>query len=46
MKRDNQPGKLQFTFGISVGLNNIPTMLTIQKGNVQDLSAALAKVEQ
>jgi transposase len=34
--RDNQPGKLQFTFGISVGLNNIPTMLTIQKGNVQD----------
>jgi len=34
--RDNQPGKLQITFGISVGLNNIPTMLTIQKGNVQD----------
>jgi transposase len=34
--RDNQPGKLQLTFGISVGLNNIPTMLTIQKGNVQD----------
>ena len=34
--RDHQPGKLQITFGISVGLNNIPTMLTIQKGNVQD----------
>jgi transposase len=34
--RDNQPGKLQITFGISVGLNDIPTMLTIQKGNVQD----------
>lgn len=34
--RDNQPGKLQVTFGISVGLNNIPTMLTLQKGNVQD----------
>jgi transposase len=34
--RDNQPGKLQLTFGIGVGLNNIPTMLTIQKGNVQD----------
>ncbi len=34
--RDNQPGKLQIAFGISVGLNNIPTMLTIQKGNVQD----------
>jgi len=34
--RDNQPGKLQIAFGISVGLNTIPTMLTIQKGNVQD----------
>jgi len=34
--RDGQPGKLQFTFGISVGMNGIPTMLTIQKGNVQD----------
>lgn len=34
--RDSQPGKLQFTFGISVGMNGIPTMLTIQKGNVQD----------
>jgi len=34
--RDNQPGKLQITFGIGVGLNNIPTSLTIQKGNVQD----------
>ena len=34
--RDNQPGKRQFTFGISVGMNGIPTMLTIQKGNVQD----------
>ena len=34
--RDHQPGKLQITFGISVGLNNIPTMLTIQKGNIQD----------
>jgi transposase len=34
--RDNQPGKPQFTFGISLGLNDIPTMLTIQKGNVQD----------
>jgi transposase len=34
--RDNQPGKVQIAFGISVGLNNIPTMLTIQKGNVQD----------
>lgn len=34
--RDGQPGKLQFTFGISVGMNGIPTMLTRQKGNVQD----------
>jgi transposase len=34
--RDHRPGRLQLTFGISVGLNNIPTMLTIQKGNVQD----------
>jgi hypothetical protein len=34
--RDNQPGKLQFTFGISVRVNTIPTMLTIQKGNFQD----------
>ena len=34
--RDHQPGKRQITFGVSVGLNNIPTMITIQKGNVQD----------
>jgi len=34
--RDNQPGKEQITFGISTGINNIPTALTIQKGNVQD----------
>ncbi len=34
--RDGQPGKQQLTIGISVGQNNIPTMLTIQKGNVQD----------
>ncbi|PJB22300.1 MAG: hypothetical protein CO114_00795, partial [Euryarchaeota archaeon CG_4_9_14_3_um_filter_38_12] len=34
--RDNQPGKKQITFGISTGINNIPTALTIQKGNVQD----------
>lgn len=34
--RDGQPGKLQLTFGISVGLNGIPSALTIQKGNVQD----------
>jgi len=34
--RDSQPGKKQLTFGISTGLNNIPTALTIQKGNVND----------
>ena len=34
--RDNQPGKKQLTFGISTGINSIPTALTIQKGNVQD----------
>ncbi len=34
--RDYRPGKEQLTFGISTGSNNIPTALTIQKGNVQD----------
>jgi transposase len=34
--RDHEPGKEQITFGISTGLNNIPTAMTIQKGNVQD----------
>lgn len=34
--RDHEPGKEQITFGISTGMNNIPTALTIQKGNVQD----------
>lgn len=34
--RDNQPGKEQLNFGISTGINEIPTALTIQKGNVQD----------
>ncbi len=34
--RDHEPGKEQLTFGISTGINNIPTALTIQKGNVQD----------
>lgn len=34
--RDNQPGKKQITFGISTGINEIPTALTIQEGNVQD----------
>jgi len=34
--RDNEPGKEQLTFGVSTGMNNIPTALTIQKGNVQD----------
>jgi len=34
--RDGQPGKKQITFGISTGINSIPSALTIQKGNVQD----------
>ena len=34
--RDHEPGKEQLTFGISTGINNVPTALTIQKGNVQD----------
>ena len=34
--RDNQPGKKQIVFGISTGMNEIPTALTIQKGNVCD----------
>lgn len=34
--RDNQPGKKQLVFGISTGMNEIPTALTIQKGNVCD----------
>jgi len=34
--RDHHPEKLQLTFGVVVGDNNIPCALTIQKGNVQD----------
>ncbi len=34
--RDQQPGKLQITWGISTGDNEIPVALTIQKGNVCD----------
>jgi transposase len=34
--RDGKPGKKQIVFGISTGMNNVPTALTVQKGNVQD----------
>ncbi len=34
--RDNQPGKKQITFGVSTGMNGIPSSFTIQKGNVCD----------
>src|SRR3989338_4711080 len=34
--RDSQPGKKQIVFGISTGMNEVPTALTIQKGNVCD----------
>ncbi|MBU3912595.1 MAG: transposase [Nanoarchaeota archaeon] len=34
--RDNQPGKKQVAFGVSTGMNGIPSSFTIQKGNVCD----------
>ena len=34
--RDHEPGKKQIVWGISTGINDIPTALTIQKGNVCD----------
>src|SRR3990167_7659389 len=34
--RDHEPGKKQLTFGVSTGINGIPTALTIQNGNVHD----------
>jgi len=34
--RDQQPGKMQITWGITTGINDIPVALTIQKGNVCD----------
>lgn len=34
--RDKRPDKLQINFGISTGINGIPTAITIQRGNVQD----------
>ena len=34
--RDHRPDRPQVNFGISTGINNIPTALTIQNGNIQD----------
>jgi transposase len=34
--RDHRPDRPQINFGISTGINSIPTALTVQKGNVQD----------
>jgi len=34
--RDRRPDRKQIAFGISTGMNDIPTALTIQKGNTQD----------
>ncbi len=34
--RDSQPGKKQFVWGISTGINGVPSALTVQKGNVVD----------
>lgn len=31
--RDKRPGKMQINFGISTGVNGIPTAITIQRGN-------------
>ncbi len=35
--------KKQITFGISTEMNNIPTALTIQKGNVQDKNKKMVR---
>lgn len=35
--RDKKPGKKQITWGISTGIDGIPSSLTIQKGNVNDM---------
>jgi transposase len=34
--RDRRPDRKQIAFGISTGMNDVPTALTIQKGNTQD----------
>jgi transposase len=34
--RDKRPDRKQINFGISTGINGIPTALTIQRGNTQD----------
>ena len=34
--RDHRPDKKQITWGITTGINGVPTALTIQNGNVQD----------
>ena len=34
--KDHRPDKMQVSFGISTGMNDIPTALTIQKGNESD----------
>jgi len=34
--RDHRPDKKQVAFGVSTGINGIPTGFTIQRGNVQD----------
>ena len=34
--RDGMPGKKQIVFGIATGMNEIPSAITIHKGNVQD----------
>jgi len=41
--RGNLPGKKQIVFGISTRINDIPTALAIQKGNMQDKEFILRK---
>ena len=45
---EKRPDKKQIKFGISTGINGIPTALTIQKGNTQDkkLMKAVLKIIQ
>ncbi len=33
--RDRRPDRKQITLGISTGINDVPTALTIQKGNTR-----------
>ena len=34
--RDKRPEKKQVTIGIATGINDVPSAITVQRGNVQD----------